>query len=206
VVWIPAIVIGYLLGSIPAGVLIGRAAGGDPRKGGSGNIGATNVTRTLGKKWGALTLLADAFKGALPTWLALRYAPVGDDRLALAAAVAFAAVIGHCYPVWLRFRGGKGVATAFGVMLVFSPVAVALAALAWIAVFVFTRVPALGSLTAAALFIVIPAIEHRPFPVHVLAVAVGAVMVVRHVSNLRGYARKRREKARRRRGVYRSRV
>lgn len=138
-------VIGYLLGSIPSGVLVARALGlGDLRSIGSGSIGATNVLRTGSKGAAALTLLLDAAKGAaavlLARWLA------GEDAAQLAGLMAF---LGHCFPVWLRFRGGKGVATCLGLLLALAwPVAL-LCAATWLATAVITRMSSLSALVAA---------------------------------------------------------
>lgn len=139
-----ALVIGYLLGSIPFGLLLTRFSGaGDLRAIGSGNIGATNVLRTGRKGLAAATLLLDALKGAAAVWIGRELAPGGD---LLGAAAAF---IGHCYPVWLRFKGGKGVATfggvAFGIWW-----GLGLAYLAvWIGVLLATRYSSVGGLAAA---------------------------------------------------------
>lgn len=171
---------GYLAGSIPTGVLIGRLAGRDPRAAGSGNIGASNVTRTLGRNWGALTLVIDALKGLVPTLIALRLA-----GLDLALITGFAAVVGHCYPIWLRLRGGKGVATAFGVIAAILPMVALIAAIVWGTVVFFTRIPAVASLVAAALFVVLPWVTDRPFEVHVFSLALFALITLRHASNLR---------------------
>src|SRR5258706_10327007 len=110
----------YLCGSIPFGLLLGKLFGGmDVRKSGSGNIGATNVARSAGPVAGILTLLLDAAKGAAPVWLARHYFP---DHAALQVLAGLGALTGHCFPVWLKFRGGKGVATAAGEFLgLFSP-------------------------------------------------------------------------------------
>ena len=139
------IVVGYLCGSIPFGLLLARAAGlGDIRKIGSGSIGATNVLRTGNKKIAALTLLFDLLKGLLPVlfgqWLA---GPIG------AALAGFAALAGHIFPIWLRFKGGKGVATCCGILLAWSwPVAL-VALTTWILVFALKRISSLSALTAA---------------------------------------------------------
>lgn len=140
------LLLGYLAGSLPFGVWVTRwARGVDVREQGSGNIGATNVARVAGKKLGVLVLFLDAAKGALPVVLALRMLP---DSPRMHVAVGVAAFLGHCFPVWLKFRGGKGVATAAGVLLALVP----LAALAGFAVYglvlVTTRVSSLGSLSA----------------------------------------------------------
>lgn len=139
-----ALIFGYLLGSIPSGVLITRAAGvGDVRKIGSGNIGATNVLRTGRKGLAALTLLCDALKGAIAVWIVQRYAV---DAALLAGLGAF---LGHLYPVWLRFRGGKGVATYLGVLIAVAFPGALVFALVWIAVAAITRYSSLAALIAA---------------------------------------------------------
>lgn len=176
---------GYLLGSIPTGVLLGRVVGRDPRKAGSGNIGATNVTRTLGKKWGAVTLVVDVLKGLLPTLYAAR-----TGLPWLGPAVGLAATLGHCFPVWLRLRGGKGVATAFGAMAALTwPVAV-VSALLWVAVAVVTRVPALGSLAAIAAFVGLCAWDGQPAETQLLALLLALLIVLRHRTNLRELKRR----------------
>jgi acyl phosphate:glycerol-3-phosphate acyltransferase len=138
----------YLLGSIPFGLLIVKARGGpDIRSLGSGNIGASNVTRNAGAFAGVLTLLLDAGKGYLAVWLAARFTGANVHWM-MAAAVA--AVIGHVFPVWLRFKGGKGVATSLGVFLPLCWQAVAAAAVVWLLVVAFWRYASLGSIAAAA--------------------------------------------------------
>jgi acyl phosphate:glycerol-3-phosphate acyltransferase len=140
-----ALVVGYLLGSIPFGLLLTRAAGaGDLRAIGSGNIGATNVLRTGRKGLAAATLLLDALKGAAAVWIAEALVPGGA---LLGAAGAF---FGHCYPIWLRFDGGKGVATFGGVAFgIWWPLGLAYLAL-WIGVLLATRYSSVGALVAAA--------------------------------------------------------
>ena len=117
------LVLSYLLGSIPTGLMVARALGGpDPRRRGSGNLGAANLYRLLGRKAGGLTLLGDVLKGALPTVLArLWLAPLGPWQEAAVAAVGAAAVLGHVFPLGLGFKGGKGVATSFGVVTALCP-------------------------------------------------------------------------------------
>lgn len=171
---------GYLAGSLPTGVLLGRVVGRDPRAGGSGNIGASNVTRTLGKKWGAVTLVIDLLKGLVPTLIATHW-----FGLEAALWTGFAAVVGHCYPIWLKLKGGKGVATTFGVMLAILPAVALICALVWITIVYFTRIPALGSLAAAALFVALPRLEEQPFEIHVFTLALFVLIIVRHASNLR---------------------
>ena len=137
----------YLLGSIPFGVLIVKALGGpDIRAIGSGNIGAANVARNAGKFAGILTLLLDAGKGYAAVWLA-GYFTHGNMRWMMIAAVC--AVIGHMFPIWLGFKGGKGVATGLGVFLPICWQAVAAAVVLWLAVVIFWRYSSLGSISAA---------------------------------------------------------
>lgn len=137
---------GYLLGSIPFGFLVARAARGvDVRAAGSGNMGATNVARVAGVGPGLLVLLLDASKGALAVLLARALLP---GVLTVQALAGLAAVVGHVAPVWLGFRGGKGVATALGVLLVLVPVAALAGVLAYALVFLVSRISSLGSLVA----------------------------------------------------------
>jgi glycerol-3-phosphate acyltransferase PlsY len=146
--WLPfviAFVLGYLAGSIPFGLLLTSLGGaGDIRGIGSGNIGATNVLRTGRKGLALATLLADIAKGCLPTLAA--FAWLGPD---VAVAVGLGTVLGHCFPVWLRFRGGKGVATAAGVILALTPVVVPIILAVFIGVVWATRYVSLGSCLAA---------------------------------------------------------
>lgn len=136
---------GYFLGSIPFGLLLARARGIDLRAVGSGNIGATNVLRTGDKKLAAATLLLDAGKGALAVWLATRF----GDASVIPVAAGAAAFVGHVFPVWLKFRGGKGVATLLGVTLAVLPVAALVFAVVWLAVAAATRLSSLGGMLAA---------------------------------------------------------
>jgi acyl phosphate:glycerol-3-phosphate acyltransferase len=140
-----SLVIGYLLGSIPFGLLLTRFAGkGDIRAVGSGNIGATNVLRTGSKGLAALTLLLDALKGAVAVMIAQRFWP---DGVQFAAA---GAMIGHLYPVWLKFKGGKGVATLLGVIAPLLPVAALVYALVWVGLLLLLRISSVAGMLAAA--------------------------------------------------------
>lgn len=142
------VVLGYLSGSVPFGLLLVRMARGvDVREEGSGNIGATNVARVAGKGLGVLVLLLDALKGALPVLLARSASPPGS---VLPAAVGLAAFAGHVAPPWLGFRGGKGVATALGVLAVLAPGAALAGALTYGVVFALLRISSVGSLLAGA--------------------------------------------------------
>jgi glycerol-3-phosphate acyltransferase PlsY len=139
-----ALAIGYLLGSIPFGLLLTRMAGlGDVRKIGSGNIGATNVLRTGNKKLAAATLLLDALKAAVAVWIVAYL--FGEEASILAG---FAAFIGHLFPVWIGFKGGKGVATYIGTLLGLAPIMMVLFAIVWLAVAFTTRYSSLSALVA----------------------------------------------------------
>ena len=172
----------YVLGSVPCGLLVVRLLGGvDPRGVGSGNIGATNVLRTSGKAAGALTLLGDVGKGALPVCLALALA-LGPYAV---AAVGLSAFLGHLFPIFLRFKGGKGVATACGVFLVISPVALGVSALVLVFVVAVTRYVSVGSMSAAVALPMACAFTSSD-PAYVwLAVAVAILIVFKHSENIK---------------------
>lgn len=137
----------FLLGSVPTGYLVARAKGVDIRKHGSGNIGATNVFRTLGKPLGIFVFAIDALKGFAAVWLSVRYGG-GSDWAGIIAAVA--AIAGHNYTPWLGFKGGKGIATSAGVLLALMPWAVLAIAIVWGVVFRVSRYVSLASICAAA--------------------------------------------------------
>lgn len=140
-----ALLVGYLLGSIPFGLVLTRLTGkGDLRSIGSGNIGATNVLRTGSKGLAALTLILDAAKGALAVVLAQQFWP---EAVNFAAA---GALVGHLYPVWLRFRGGKGVATLLGILIPLLPLAAAVYAAVWVALLIAVRISSVAGMAAAA--------------------------------------------------------
>lgn len=201
------VVLAFLLGSVPFGVLVARRRGVNIREQGSGNIGATNVARVLGKAPAVITLLLDGAKAAAPTYLAQRGflldaslgpsfdasldASLGLPHDALVAAVGFAAMLGHCFSPWLRFRGGKGVACAVGVYLVIAPFYAALAIAAFVAVLLVTRVPALGSI--AGMISMAVALGWRSTRVYAaFAIATALLIVFTHRSNLRQLAARRR--------------
>jgi glycerol-3-phosphate acyltransferase PlsY len=177
------IAVAYLIGSIPFSFLVARAFGvHDVREVGSGNVGATNVLRSAGKAAGALALLLDVGKGAGAAALAGRLAP---GEAALPAAAAVAAVVGHMYPVWLRFQGGKGVATGFGAFAPLAPWA-ALGALAVFAVAALaTRFVSLGSVAGGAALAGLAFALRGPDPVAIATAVTAALVVFRHRSNLR---------------------
>lgn len=177
-----AAVAAYLVGSIPFAVLVSRAMGlPDPRSFGSGNPGATNVLRSGSKVAAILTLAGDALKGWLPVWVAVR---LGMDETVV-AVVALSAFLGHVFSVWLRFKGGKGVATAAGAILALDWRVGAAALVTWVAVVVATRYSSLGSLVAA---IVAPAAVYGwrgAGPLFAATCAMCAVLVWRHEGNIR---------------------
>ena len=145
--------LGYLFGSFPAGYLAGRMAGVDVRSLGSGNIGATNVLRVLGKKWGYAVFFVDAFKGfaavRLTFFLANRLPAVQPYAEYFAILAAVMCIIGHTFPVWLRFKGGKGVATSAGVLFGLMPLAVPFIILVWVIIFEITRYVSVASIVAS---------------------------------------------------------
>ena len=177
----------YLLGSIPFGLILGKVFGsGDVRTEGSGNIGATNVARVAGPLAGILTLLLDGAKGAAAVLLAERYSN-GSAMWMIIAGLA--ALIGHCFPIWLKFKGGKGVATAAGVYLALSPLAFLAGLILFILVVGFWRYVSLGSISAAAampmLLYFLWAPHHAPPPVITFgALAVAMLIVYKHDANL----------------------
>jgi glycerol-3-phosphate acyltransferase PlsY len=178
------VVFAYFLGSLPtAYLLVLLMTGKDVRATGSGNVGATNALRTAGWKVGAVVTVIDLLKGAIPVWLMYRFNPESG----WVAAAMLAAVLGHCYPVWLKFKGGKGVATCFGAFLVIAPLS-ALAALGlWILVLVVSRWVALASMVASASFPLILKLIDRPDMVTLVSVSAAAVIIIlRHSSNIRG--------------------
>lgn len=185
------LLLSYLCGSIPFGLMIVRAvAGVDLRTVGSGNIGATNVGRAAGKTWAVIVLLLDALKGAGPTlagpWLAPEILPQTAQVLAGSAAI-----LGHMFPVWLGFRGGKGVATALGVIAVLSPQATVAAALVFAMTFAVTRIVSLGSLLAAVTFGAVQLWQLRPHffrdehrALAIFSIAIPLLVIVRHLGNI----------------------
>lgn len=174
----------YLLGAVPFGLLFARAKGVDLRSHGSGNIGATNVARVLGRWLGLLTLSADLSKGLLPV-LGCRMAMAGDPNAELLVALAgMGAILGHCYPVFLRFRGGKGVATAAGVFLSICPAALAFATAGFVLAVRQSGYVSVGSLTAAVLM---PVLLHFLCPsrdLEVMAWCAAIVIWWKHRENI----------------------
>ncbi|RYF92535.1 MAG: glycerol-3-phosphate 1-O-acyltransferase [Caulobacteraceae bacterium] len=172
---------GYLLGSIPFGLLSARIAGIDIRTVGSGNIGATNVLRTGRKDLALLALIGDSGKGALAVLLAGLLTHWLPAAMAIAAGAAFT---GHLFPVWLKFKGGKGVATFFGTMLAIAWPAGLLAGVTWLVIAFLFRISSLAGLTAVALAPFFALATEQPYPVVVLAVFMAVLVFFRHRDNI----------------------
>lgn len=181
--WWPFVVgflISYAIGSIPFGLILTRLFNaGDLRSIGSGNIGATNVLRTGRKSLALATLVLDALKGALPVWIAGAF--FGPD---MAIVAGLGTVLGHCFPIWLKFNGGKGVATAAGVILTMTPLAGLLALAVFLMIVMVTRYVSLGSILAAA--------TSAPFAYLLgqiqaaeLFLLIGLIIIVKHYANIR---------------------
>jgi glycerol-3-phosphate acyltransferase PlsY len=182
----------YLLGAVPFGLVIARLFGGrDVRKAGSGNIGATNVARVIGPAAGFLTLLLDAAKGWAAVWCAGHYT---HGEFSVMALAGFFAMLGHCFPVWLRFRGGKGVATAAGVFAAVSPSAMLAALILFLLVVGFWHYVSLGSIAAAA---AIPLLVYLlwaphfapPANITITSLAIAALIIFQHRGNIARLAR-----------------
>jgi glycerol-3-phosphate acyltransferase PlsY len=180
-----AVLSAYLLGSIPFGVIVARAHGVDLQKVGSGNIGATNAARAMGKGVGVLVLLLDAAKATLPVWLCGRIFVGHPQRAWILAAVSAAALCGHVFPFFLRFHGGKGVATAFGALVALSPPAALLGLVTYALCYGWTRISSVGSLSALLLLPLWLYLFHAPLPTFCFAGFAFFLVVFRHTGNIR---------------------
>jgi glycerol-3-phosphate acyltransferase PlsY len=173
----------YLIAAIPTGVVLTRLMGGeDVRQQGSGNIGATNVYRVAGKMAGVLTLIGDILKGFLPL---LAYKTLLAPTPAQLGAAGAMAIIAHCYPVYLKFRGGKGIATALGIFLVISPQAVFGALVVFVLTVLITRYISLGSVLAAMSAPLLVLLLGNPQPIFLATLFIAILVVWRHRSNIR---------------------
>ena len=192
------IIAAYLLGSIPFGLLIAKAHGKDLRSIGSGNIGATNVSRALGRKWAYFCFILDVLKGLLPMLATMLIAkPDSILTLWLWLAVGCAAILGHIFPIYIKFKGGKGVATSFGVALGLWPyftVCALFFAVTWIVVVLIWRYVSLASITASVTIplVLIVAIMLTPgwdfgnlWPILIIAVAIPVMVIIRHRENIK---------------------
>jgi len=185
-----SVAIGYLLGSIPSGFLVGKCRGIDIRQHGSGNIGATNVVRTLGRNWGSLVFFLDVLKGIVAVKLAmsgLAYAgfssPLPADQLGILAG--FGCFLGHCFPVWLGFKGGKGVATGAGILIGLTFWTAAIGLTIWVIVYYSSRYVSLASIVAAlSLPLIYWGIERALSATFWFIVVISALAIWRHRTNI----------------------
>lgn len=185
----------YFTAATPMGVLVGRLRGVDIRSAGSGNIGATNAVRVLGARWGLVVFVLDVLKAFLPVWLAASDTALGDRPAAL-ATVGLAASLGHIFPVYLGFRGGKGVACALGVYTALSPVVGVLGGVLYLQTLALTRVSAIASLTSVTALTLHLLITDTPAAYKLLALVLAVLIWVRHRGNLREIARTAAERKR----------
>lgn len=173
----------YLIAAIPSGVIVSRLMGSeDVRQKGSGNIGATNVYRVVGKLAGILTLLGDTMKGFLPLLAYKSWLAPTPTQLGVACAIA---ILGHCYPVYLKFRGGKGVATALGIFLVLSPQAVLVVVVVFVITVAASRYISLGSVLAAMSAPLLILMLNHPQPIFLATLFIATLVIWRHRTNIR---------------------
>lgn len=184
---ITALLASFAFGTIPSGYLIGRLHGVDIRSHGSGNIGATNASRVLGKKAGIFTLLFDVAKGALAVVIGISNAGLSPLAAVLPSLCGLAAVVGHCYSPLLHFKGGKGVATSLGAFLVAAPIATLTAILTFALTFAASKIVSLSSIIAALTLPVASLLFERSLPLEGVAVitAAAAVVIGRHSANIK---------------------
>ncbi|OYD17298.1 acyl-phosphate glycerol 3-phosphate acyltransferase [candidate division WOR-3 bacterium JGI_Cruoil_03_44_89] len=180
--YILAIIVGYLLGSIPFGFLIARVKGIDIRKVGSGNIGFTNVLRTCGVVPGVLTCILDVLKGFLPTYI---FSHVGASAQLCGILAGASAMLGHIFSAWLKFKGGKGVATGLGVFLALAPQAILIAAASWGIAIAITRIVSVGSITSGVVLPVASFILYGNTPVSYFALFAGLISIFKHKQNIK---------------------
>lgn len=188
-----SILLGYLSGSIPAAVWVGRIVGGiDIRRQGSGNAGATNVARVLGVRWGVLVGLIDILKGFIPVFLlsAVAGRDFGISAANAGLAIGIAAILGHVFPLFAGFKGGKGVLTALGVFVALLPFEAACAAAIWAVVFAIWRIVSLGSIVAVASFAILVAARRyalgipHPTALVIASLLIAALVLLTHRENI----------------------
>ncbi len=189
--WIAFLAAAYLLASIPFGKIIARkVADIDITARGSGNIGATNVSRELGVKWGFITLLLDALKGFFPVFVAGRYLWHPDAMSSWGlSAIATAALLGHQFSLFQRFKGGKGVATALGIYLAIAPVPCLIALVLFVAVVYKWKYVSLGSMVSAFSVPILVTLFGKPFPISIGALAIASLIFMKHRDNITRLAR-----------------
>jgi glycerol-3-phosphate acyltransferase PlsY len=190
-IWLLIVIVGYLIGSIPSGYLVARTQGVDIRQHGSKNIGATNVLRVMGKKWGYLVFLCDSFKGFLAVKLGLLIAAHSLLSPVLGGVIAaISCILGHNYTFWLGFKGGKGIATSGGVILALFPIPlICCVALVWVVVFYLGKYVSLASIAAAvalpfAVFLTVAKTGADFWTLFGFSVLIAAMAIWRHQSNI----------------------
>lgn len=187
------LIISYLIGSIPFGYIIPIAKGIDIRKQGSGNIGATNVGRILGRKYGIIIFILDLLKGFIVVFIipvlicGIKFPTTSDNLLVILCGVC--AILGHVFPIFLRFKGGKAVATSLGVFMWLSPIPIAIAFGVWILTVILSRYVSLGSMISAIVLTGgIIAFENEPFGngiyITILSIIVAILIILRHITNI----------------------
>lgn len=177
------VTVAFLLGSIPWGYIIAKSKGVDLRKVGSGNIGATNVLRTVGKKEALFTLVLDLSKGAIPVIVSKFI--YQEDGLLFAGVVGVSSILGHCYSPWLKFKGGKGVSTALGVLLAYTPTLGIISILVWIVAYGITKISSVGALTSFTLMPFIAILLGYREEVLYIAATIAAIIILRHRANIK---------------------
>lgn len=175
-------VFAYLFGAVPFGLLVARSRGIDIRKQGSGNIGATNVFRCVGKGWGIFTFALDALKGFIPAFV---FPWIGKLDAEYGVLFGMAAIIGHSFPVYLKFKGGKGVATSAGMLLGVAPLAVGIGFLCWVVCMVFSRYVSLSSIVAAVVVAATVWIQDQGLVVNIALTALATLVIWLHRANIR---------------------
>ena len=184
--WLPSIavaVVSYLLGGFPTGVIVSRRRYGlDVREAGSGNMGATNITRVFGWYAGVFVFVVDFLKGSLPVGLLQYYCP---DKPGLEAIAGISAVLGHCFSPYLKFKGGKGVASSFGALVMLCPVAAVIAGVTYLVMLMMTKISAIGSLLGLLVVIAYVFLMNEQMYLKVTVVGMAVVVLVRHWSNIR---------------------
>lgn len=178
------VVFAFFFGSIPWGYMIGKLKGVDLRKVGSGNIGATNVLRVIGKKEAIITLLLDISKGLIPV-LVVKILPSYGDNLLLIGLVGISSILGHCYTPFLKFKGGKGVATSIGVLLGYMPLAGLITILIWIITFKISKISSVGALVSFAFLPVNVYLLGYSEEVKLFAFLITAIIYLRHIENIK---------------------
>lgn len=173
----------FLVGSIPWGYLIGKLKGVDLRRVGSGNIGATNVLRTVGKKEALLTLILDLSKGTVPVLLFRAIYP-NEESLFFAGIIGISAILGHCYSPWLKFKGGKGVATSLGVLLAYVPLAGVITIILWILTYKLSKISSLSALVSFTILPGVVIILGYPMEILSLIILITVIIYLRHRENI----------------------